>query len=310
VGDRLLVVVCSANERVRINNGNGRQTGTAYILDNDVTFHAVLFDLDGLLVDSTAQIERAWREWAIEHALDPDEVSRLSHGRRSADHIRLVAPHLDSNVEAVLLERREAEMANTLAPLPGAVSLYHSVPPAFRAVVTSGSRRLASARLQGAGLVAPHVLITADDVAVGKPDPEGYLHAAHRLKVAPAEALVLEDAPAGITAGKAAGMRVLAVTTTHPPEALAAADAVVDSLESVSIIAKGVDLELHLAGRSESLMTKHEVVRILQNAGLAQAAEEAQQSLPDEVDLEQAAEFGARYGITRDELISRMGGSP
>jgi mannitol-1-/sugar-/sorbitol-6-phosphatase len=208
-------------------------------------FQAVLFDLDGVLVDSGAQVEQAWREWAGERDLDPDEVSRSSHGRRSADHIRLVAPRLDWNAEAALLERRETETANTVTPLPGAIALYQSVPSAFRAVVTSGSRRLAIARLRGAGFALPHVLVTADDVSAGKPDPEGYLQAAHRIKVAPAGALVIEDAPAGIAAGKAAGMPVLALTTTHPPEALAAADAVIDSAESVSIIAKPVELELH-----------------------------------------------------------------
>jgi mannitol-1-/sugar-/sorbitol-6-phosphatase len=123
--------------------------------------------------------------------------------------------------------------------------LYQSVPSARRAVVTSGSRPLAIARLQGAGFPRPHVLVTADDVSAGKPDPEGYLQAAHRLGTAPAKTLVVEDAPAGIAAGKAAGTAVLAVTTTHPPEALAAADAVIDSLESVSIITTRVDLELH-----------------------------------------------------------------
>jgi len=207
-------------------------------------FHAVLFDLDGVLVDSGAQVEQAWREWASERGLDPDEVARSSHGRRSADQIRLVAPHLDWNAEAALLEQRETETANTVAPLPGAIALYQSVPSAFRAVVTSGSRPLAMARLQGAGFALPHVLVTADDVSAGKPDPEGYLQAALRLKVAPAGALVIEDAPAGIAAGKAAGMAVLAVTTTYPPEALAAADAVIDNLESVSVIATEVELEL------------------------------------------------------------------
>jgi mannitol-1-/sugar-/sorbitol-6-phosphatase len=93
--------------------------------------------------------------------------------------------------------------------------LYQSVPSARRAVVTSGSRPLAIARLQGAGFPRPHVLVTADDVSAGKPDPEGYLQAAHRLGTAPAKTLVIEDAPAGIAAGKAAGTAVLAVTTTH-----------------------------------------------------------------------------------------------
>jgi mannitol-1-/sugar-/sorbitol-6-phosphatase len=178
-------------------------------------FHAVLFDLDGVLVDSSAEVERAWRQWASERDLDPDEVLQSSHGRRSADHIRLVAPHLEWNAEAALLERSEVETANTVRALPGAVVLYQSVPSARRAVVTSGSRPLAIARLQGAGFPRPHVLVTADDVSAGKPDPEGYLQAAHRLGTAPAKTLVIEDAPAGIAAGKAAGTAVLAVTTTH-----------------------------------------------------------------------------------------------
>jgi len=202
----------------------------------------VLFDLDGVLVDSAAQVEQTWREWAKEHGLDPEGVARSSHGRRSADHILQVAPELDWRREAELLEQRETELAGVLRPLPGAVALYNSVPSAIRAVVTSGSQRLAIARLHGAGFAVPSVLISADDVSAGKPSPEGYEQGARGLGVDPSDCLVIEDASAGVAAGKAAGMTVLAVATTLPADALAAADATVDSLESVSIVMEGSDL--------------------------------------------------------------------
>jgi HAD superfamily hydrolase (TIGR01509 family) len=194
---------------------------------------AVLSDLDGVLVDSGPQIERTWRAFAERHELDAEYVLAESHGRRTVDLIRLVAPQLDAAAEAARVEREEIESANGLRPLPGARELIESVPDDRFAIVTSGSRPLALARLGAAGLAVPAVLVTAEDVDAGKPDPTAYLRAAEVLGVEPAHSLVIEDAPAGVDAGVAAGMRVVAVTTTNDESALRSADAVVADLHAL-----------------------------------------------------------------------------
>jgi HAD superfamily hydrolase (TIGR01509 family) len=191
---------------------------------------AVLSDLDGVLVDSGATIERAWRRFAARHGLDAERVLAQSHGRRTVDLIRLVAPHLDAEAEARRLEREEIEGAPGLHALPGARELVDSVPAERFAIVTSGTRALAVARLRAAGLPVPEVLVAAEEVAHGKPDPSGYLRAAELLGVDPAHGVVLEDAPAGIEAGLAAGMTVIAVATTYPESALRRGTTVVPDL--------------------------------------------------------------------------------
>jgi sugar-phosphatase len=194
---------------------------------------AVLSDLDGVLVDSGAAIERAWRRFAAQHRLDADRVLAESHGRRTVDLIRLVAPHLDAEAEAARIEGDEIANARDIRALPGAHALVKSVPANRFAIVTSGSRPLALARLHAAGLPVPEVLVTAEDVEHGKPDPAGYLHAAARLGVEPAYTLVLEDAPAGVDAGLAAGMNVIAVLTTNGESALRAAHRRVPDLRAL-----------------------------------------------------------------------------
>jgi HAD superfamily hydrolase (TIGR01509 family) len=191
---------------------------------------AVLSDLDGVLVDSAAVIEETWRRFAARHGLDAEQVLAQSHGRRSVDLIRLVAPHLDADSEARLIEHEEIEAASGLQALPGARELVDSVPAERFAIVTSGTRALALARLRAAGLPVPAVLVAADEVDRGKPDPAGYLRAAELLGVAPAHGVVLEDAPAGIEAGRAAGMTVIAVATTNDRSALRRANTVVPDL--------------------------------------------------------------------------------
>jgi HAD superfamily hydrolase (TIGR01509 family) len=181
---------------------------------------AVLSDLDGVLVDSAAAIDATWRRFAARHGLDAERVLALGHGRRTVDLVRLVAPHLDAEAEAARIEREEIELAADVRPLPGALELVASVPPERFAIVTSGTRPLAEARLRAAGLPLPRVLVTAEEVERGKPDPAGYLRAAALLGVDPAESLVLEDAPAGVAAGRAAGMTVVAVLTTNSASAL------------------------------------------------------------------------------------------
>jgi HAD superfamily hydrolase (TIGR01509 family) len=194
---------------------------------------AVLSDMDGVLVDSWTAIERTWTGFAERHGLDRQVVLAASHGRPSIDVIRAVAPHLDAEAEAAALEREQIEEVDGLRALPGAHELVRSVPAERFAIVTSASRRLAESRLRAAGLPVPDVLVTADEVENGKPDPAGYLEAASLLGVDPAHSVVLEDAPAGVDAGVAAGMTVIGVLTTNSEEALRSAHARVPDLAAL-----------------------------------------------------------------------------
>jgi mannitol-1-/sugar-/sorbitol-6-phosphatase len=180
-----------------------------------------------VLVDSLASVNRTWTWWASLHGLDPSPFIE-GHGRRTREAIAELAPELDADAEAALVEDREATDTAGVVALPGAQALLGS--PRRLAIVTSGSSQLAHARLRAAGLPVPDVLITAESVARGKPDPEPYLLAAARLGLRPGDCTVFEDAPAGVQAGKAAGMRVVGVTTTVNAEELAAADVVVPNL--------------------------------------------------------------------------------
>lgn len=194
---------------------------------------AVLSDLDGVLVDSSAVIETTWRRFAERHELDPERVLAQMHGRRTIDLVRLVAPHLDAAAEAARIEREEIGAAEGVRPLPGARELVAAVPPERFAIVTSGTRPLAVARLRAAGLPVPQVLVTAEQVERGKPDPAGYLRAAALLGVDPAHSLVLEDAPAGVEAGRAAGMTVVGLLTTNTASAMHAAHARIGDLRGI-----------------------------------------------------------------------------
>jgi len=196
---------------------------------------AILFDLDGVLMDSRVCVERHWTRWANGHGIDVGHVLAEAHGRRSIDTIRAVAPALDVEAEARLLEDSEAVDFDGVATLPGAVRLLETLPPGSWTVVTSGTRALATGRLTHGGLPIPEQLITADDVERGKPDPDPYLAGAAALSIAPAECLVIEDAPAGIEAGNAAGMTVLGLATTFEVIELAAADYVAGSLADVEL---------------------------------------------------------------------------
>lgn len=165
---------------------------------------AVLFDCDGVLVDSDASVLASWSRWARELGLESAAVLPVVHGRRSADTVAelIAAPHRAA--AAALIDRIEVDDAASVTAIAGAAALTDAVPR--WAVVTSGHRELALARLRAAGISVPEVLVTADDVERGKPDPEGYLTAARELGVAPGETIVLEDAAAGIAAARAAGV--------------------------------------------------------------------------------------------------------
>ena len=194
---------------------------------------AVLSDMDGVLVDSWTAIKRTWTRFAHRHGLDPEVVLAASHGVPTIDVIRTVAPHLDASAEAAAVEREQIEEVEGLRPLPGARELVASLPAGRFAVVTSASRKLAESRLRAAGLPVPDVLVSSDDVEHGKPSPAGYLRAACLLGVDPAHSVVLEDAPAGVEAGVAAGMTVIGVLTTNPASALREAHSRVPDLAAL-----------------------------------------------------------------------------
>lgn len=203
---------------------------------------ALLFDLDGVLADSTASVEAHWRRWAERHAMDGDALVRVVHGRRAVDTIREVAPQLDADAELRWLVEAEAGDTTGVVASPGAAALLPRLPAHGWAVVTSGVRAVALARLRACGLPEPALLVAADEIARGKPDPEGYLAAARRLGRQPSECLVVEDAPAGVAAARNAGMRCLALTTTHAAHAVADAELVAASLAAVRVdIARGSD---------------------------------------------------------------------
>lgn len=196
---------------------------------------ALLFDLDGVLADSTRSVETHWRAWARKHALDPDALIAVVHGRRAIDTIRDVTPHLDAERELAALVEAEGGDTSDVTAAPGAAALLPRLPTDAWAVVTSGVRSVAIARLRASGLPIPTLLVPADEIARGKPDPEGYLTAARRLGVQPEDCVVIEDAPAGIAAARAAGMRCVGLTTTHTREEVASADLVVASLAALHV---------------------------------------------------------------------------
>lgn len=208
---------------------------------------AILFDIDGTLIDSGAAVERAWRTWAEEYGADPDQVVRVCHGRRTEDIVpEFVAPQQRAAAIARELALELADLDGVVA-LPGARQLLDALPREQWAAVTSGERSLMTARLAAARLPVPNALVSAEDVSTGKPNPEGYLKAAAALGLEAQQCLVVEDAPAGISAGRAAGAQVLAVTTTHKAAELAGADIVVTDLSCVSVKLTDGDVGLLIA---------------------------------------------------------------
>ena len=230
--------------------GDGRVTIS--LMTQRLLCKALLFDLDGVLADTTALVESTWAVWAESRGLDAGLAARV-HGRPTAQIISDVAPGLDPTEEARDIESSQEGQIPTVSAVDGALELVASLSPASWAVVTSGTRAQAAARLAAIGLEPPGVVITSEDIAAGKPDPEPYLTAAARLGVTPEQCLVFEDAPAGIESGRAAGMTTIGVTTTMGPDRLVAADHVVASFRQIRAEPDGdliaVEMDTSSSGR-------------------------------------------------------------
>jgi sugar-phosphatase len=196
---------------------------------------AILFDMDGTLVDSTACVERVWRDWALRRGVDPEALMAVAHGRQNPDVLRLVAPHLDIEREAAALIEEEERCREGIVAVAGAEQLLSALPADRWAIVTSAWQRLAEIRLGCARLPLPPVMVTADDIPRSKPHPDGYLAAAARLGADPADCLVIEDAHAGIEAGRAAGMTVLGIATTFSRAELGC-EFCIDDLRAIAVV--------------------------------------------------------------------------
>jgi mannitol-1-/sugar-/sorbitol-6-phosphatase len=215
----------------------------------EVQCEALLFDLDGVLIDSTPAVARVWSKWARARGFDPEEVVAHAHGRPSIATVREYLPNADHEAENRIVERSEIEDLVGVVPLPGAREFLESLPSSRWTIVTSGTRALAEVRLRAAGLPAPKEFVTATDVVNGKPHPEPFLKAAKILGVPASDCVVVEDAPAGIRAGKAAGARVIAFPTTSEQRSLvdAGADWIVKDCSRISVAGAERGLQLRLA---------------------------------------------------------------
>lgn len=195
----------------------------------------ILFDIDGTLVDSTPVVERSWRTWASEYRVDAEAVLRVCHGRRTEDTVAEFVTPAERAAAVARAQAIEAADLDGVVALPGVRRLLDDMPRQRWAAVTSGERSLMTARLAAARLPVPEVMICAEDVSAGKPSPEGYLKAAAALGFEAAGCVVVEDAPAGVSAGRTAGAQVLGVATTHRVAELADADMVVSDLSHVNV---------------------------------------------------------------------------
>jgi sugar-phosphatase len=204
----------------------------------------ILFDMDGVLVSSIGSVVRCWRRWAEIYDVPNAEIYEVPHGMRATEIIKTLRPDIDAEEGIRVIEDMEMEDMADLTVLPGVKALLESLPPERWAIVTSATRRLLLGRLNAAGLPVPERIISGDMVLRGKPDPEPYRRGAELLGLRPEECVVVEDAPSGVGAGKAAGCRVLGVLGTHSLEELREADWVVGSLEGLVVATDPSGLEL------------------------------------------------------------------
>jgi sugar-phosphatase len=207
-----------------------------------ISCSALLFDMDGVLVDSTPAVARVWTRWAARHGFDAAEVVHRAHGRPSITTVREYLPDRDHLAENKEIERDEVTDLDGVVPLPGALQLLSALPRGRWTIVTSCSRRLAEVRVKTSGLPRPEVFVTSSDIRNGKPAPDPYLKGAEVLGFAPQDCVVVEDAPAGVRSGKAAGARVIALRTTMSERELwdAGADWIVRDCSAIALDNPGV----------------------------------------------------------------------
>jgi sugar-phosphatase len=191
-------------------------------------------------------VERTWRNWAVQHRLNPESVIAAAHGRRAIETVQLVAPELSADAELAALAASESTTSEGVYEITGARELLELLPAESWGVVTSGIRAVAEFRLRYTRLPVPSVMICADEIARGKPDPEGYLSAAERLGYSGADCIVIEDTPAGIESAHRAGMRVIAIASTYGLQNLREADAVVERLADLSVTLDGDETEIDI----------------------------------------------------------------
>jgi len=198
---------------------------------------ALLFDMDGVLVDSTPAVARVWTRWARRHGFDAAEVVHRAHGRPSITTVREYLPNGDQLAENREIERDEIVDLDGIVPLPGARELLRALPRGRWTIVTSCTRRLGETRLKTSGLPQPEVFVTSSDITNGKPAPDAYLKGAELLGFSARDCVVVEDAPAGVRSGKAAGARVIALRTTMAEREIreAGADWVVRDCAAISL---------------------------------------------------------------------------
>jgi len=212
----------------------------------EIEARGILFDMDGVLVSSIGSVNRCWRRWAAMYEVPGAESFEIPHGTRAIDIVRELRPDIDANEGLRVIEDMEIADTEDLVVLPGVKALLASLPPERWAIVTSATKRLLLGRLQAAGLPIPERIISGDMVERGKPDPEPYRRGAELLGFAPPECVVVEDAPAGVGAGKAAGCRVLGVLGTHAEAQLVEADWITPSLTETSVQASAGGLLLRV----------------------------------------------------------------
>lgn len=207
----------------------------------------ILFDMDGVLVSSLGSVERSWAKWGEMRGLDGAKAIQTAHGKRAIETIRLLRPDLNDQEELALIEQIEIDDTDGIEVLPGVPKLLQSLPEGSWTICTSATKRLARVRMEYAGLTPPPEFISADMVEHGKPHPEPYLRGAALLGFVPEQCLVIEDAPAGCAAGKAAGSRVLGTTFSHTAEQLSSADWLVRSLEGLEVSGRAGNLAIRFA---------------------------------------------------------------
>ena len=209
-----------------------------------IAAHGILFDMDGILVSSLGSVERSWAKWGHMRGVDGAKAILTAHGKRAIETIRLLRPDLNDREELAVVEQIEIDDTEGLQALPGVPELLGALPPGSWTVCTSATERLARVRMEHVGLRPPQTFITADMVERGKPDPEPSLRRAPLLGFAPEQCRVVDDAPAGVAAGKAAGCVVLATLFSHSAEQLAGADWRVNSLEGLRVTGSAGGLEI------------------------------------------------------------------